>query len=86
MPLKRFIRTFLSISKFIEILRSFRLVLEPKQVQRYPNIAGIADLPLLRTLLTIHQNSPELKFWEKTDSFVLVAHASLTASRTLLVV
>ena len=45
---------------------------------------GIADLPLLRTLLVICQKSREPSFWEVMDSFVLVAYASLTASRTLL--
>ena len=45
---------------------------------------GIADLPLLRTLLAIHQKSQEPSFWEVIDSFVLVAYASLAASRTLL--
>ena len=40
----------------------------------------IADLPLLRTL-AIHQKSQD--FWEVMDSFVLLAYASLSASRTL---
>ena len=44
----------------------------------------IADLPLLRTLLAICQKSREPSFWEVMDSFVLVAYASLAASRTLL--
>ena len=48
------------------------------------NRGGIADLPLLRTLLAIHQKSREPSFWEVMDSFVLLAHASLAASRTLL--
>ena len=45
---------------------------------------GIADLPLLRTLLAIHQKSREPSFWEVIDSFVLVLYASMAASRTLL--
>ena len=45
---------------------------------------GIADLLLLRTLLAIHQKSREPSFWETIDSFVLLAYASLAASRTLL--
>ena len=45
---------------------------------------GIADLLLLRTLLAIRQKSRELSFWEVIDSFVLLAYASLPASRTLL--
>ena len=48
------------------------------------NRGGIADLPLLRTLLAIRQKSREPNFWEAMDSFVLVAYASLAASRTLL--
>ena len=48
------------------------------------NRGGIADLPLLRTLLAIRQKSWEPSFWEVMDSFVLVAYASLAASRTLL--
>ena len=48
------------------------------------NRGGIADLPLLRTLLTICQKSREPSFWEVMDSFVLLAYASLAASRTLL--
>ena len=48
------------------------------------NRGGMADLPLLRTLLAIHQKSREPSFWEVMDSFVLLAYASLTASRTLL--
>ena len=46
------------------------------------NRGGIADLPLLRTLLAIHQKSREPSFWEVMDSYVLVA--SLAASKTLL--
>ena len=45
---------------------------------------GIADLPLLRTLLAIRQKSREPSFWEVMDSFVLLAYVSLTTSRTLL--
>ena len=48
------------------------------------NRGGIADLLLLRTLLAICQKSREPSFWEEMDSFVLVAYASLAASRTLL--
>ena len=46
------------------------------------NRGGIADLSLLRTLLAIRQKSREPSFWEVMDSFVLVAYASLAASRT----
>ena len=48
------------------------------------NRGGITDLPLLRTLLAIHQKFHEPSFWEVTDSFVLVAYANLAASRALL--
>ena len=97
----------------IEILCSFRLVLEEKTGKEIPessrleflenflannfalseaedntarplNRGGIVDLPLLRTLLAIHQKSREPSFREVMDSFVLVACASLAASRTLL--
>ena len=51
---------------------------------RLLNRGGIADLPLLRTLLAICQKSQEPNFWEVKDSFVLLAYASLAASRTLL--
>ena len=44
---------------------------------------GIADLPLLRTLLAICQKSREPSFWEVMGSFALVAYGSLAASRTL---
>ena len=47
------------------------------------NRGGIADLPLLRTLLAICQKSQEPSFWEVMDSFVL-AYASLAASEALL--
>ena len=96
----------------MEILCSFRLVLEGKTGKEIPessrlellgkflanNFAlsdaedntsgplhrgGIADLPLLRMLLAIHQKSQEPSFWEVMVSFVLVAYASLAASRTL---
>ena len=48
------------------------------------NRGGIADWPLFRTLLGIHQNSLDLSFWEMIDSFVLVAYRNSAASRTLL--
>ena len=97
----------------MEILCSFRLVLERKTGKEIPessrfeflekflannfglsdaedktsgplNRGGIVDLPLLKTLLASHQKSPEPSFWEVMESFVLVAYASLAASRTLL--
>ena len=96
----------------MEILCSFRLILEGKTGKEIPessrsefsekflansftlsdaednsssllNRGGIADLPLFRTLLAIRQKSRDPSFWEVMDSFVLVAYASLAASRTL---
>ena len=103
--------TFLTILEVMDILCSFRLVLEGKTGKEMPassrfeflekflvnnftlsdaedntsrplNRGGIADLPLLRTLLAILQKSREPSFWEVMDS--LVAYASLAASRILL--
>ena len=48
------------------------------------NTGGIADLPLSRKLLAIHQKYQEARFQEMIDSFVLLAYASLAASRTFL--
>ena len=48
------------------------------------NRGSIADLPLLRTLLAIRQKSQEPSLWKEMDPFVLLAYASLAASRTLL--
>ena len=45
------------------------------------NRGDIADLPSLSTLLA---KSQEQSFWEVMDSFVLLAYASLAASRMLL--
>ena len=50
---------------------------------RLLNRGGIADLPLLRTI-AICQKFQEPHFWKVLESFVLVAYASLAASRTLL--
>ena len=48
------------------------------------NRGGIRDLTLLRTLLAICQKYREPSFWEVMKSFVLLAYASLAASRILL--
>ena len=48
------------------------------------NRGGIAGLPLLWALLAICQKSQEPSSCEVMDSFVLLAYASLEASRTLL--
>ena len=85
--------TFLTILGVIEILCSFKFVLERKTGKEIPessrleflekfsannfdlsdaqdntsgslNRGAIAGLPLLRTLLAIHQKSQEASFWE----------------------
>ena len=45
------------------------------------NRGGMTDLPLLRTLLAICQKSRGSSSWEVKESFVLLAYASLAASR-----
>ena len=105
--------TVLTILGVLEILISFRLVLEGKTVKEIQessrlellgkfwankfalsdaedntsgplNWEGMADLPLLRTLLAICKKSWEPSFREVIDFFVLAAYARLAASRTLL--
>ena len=63
---------------------NFALLVAEGNTSRPLNRGGIADLPLLRTLLAIRQKSREPSFWEVMDSFVLLAYANLAASRTLL--
>ena len=46
------------------------------------NRGGIADLPLLRTLLAIRQKPREPSFWEEMDS-CFISLSKLAASRTL---
>ena len=48
------------------------------------NRGGMANLTLLRILLSIRKMSRDSSFWELMDSFVLLAYTSLAASRTLL--
>ena len=74
-------------SSRLEFLKRFlanNFALSDAEVNIYSllNRRGIADLPLLRTLLGICQKSWESSFWEVIDSFLLVAYASLAASRT----
>ena len=52
-----------------------------ENTSRLQRVTG--DLPLLRTLLAICQKSREPSFWKVMDSFVLLAYASLVASRML---
>ena len=47
------------------------------------NRGGIADLPLLRTLLAICQELGEPKFWEVIDFLVLLVYAIVAASKTV---
>ena len=63
---------------------NFALLDAEDNTPRSLNRAGIADLPLLRTLLVICQKSREPSFWKVMDSFVLLAYESLAPSRTLL--
>ena len=72
--------------EFLEKLlaNNFALSDAEDNISRPLNRGVIADLPLLRTLLAIHQTSQEPSFWEKMNSFVLLAYASLAASRTFL--
>ena len=48
------------------------------------NRGGIGDLHLLRTLFVISQKVLKPRFWKVMDAFVLLAYASLAASRALL--
>ena len=54
---------------------NFALSDAEENTSRPLNRGGIADLPLLRTLLAIRQKSREPSFWEVMDSFVLLACA-----------
>ena len=55
---------------------SFALSDAEENTSRPLNRRGIADLPLLRTLLVIRQTSEEPSFWEVMDCFVLLTYAS----------
>ena len=72
--------------EFLEkfLANNFALSEAEDNTSRLLNRGGIADLPLLRTLLVIYQKSLEPSFWDVMDSFVLVAYASLAVLRTLL--
>ena len=63
---------------------NFALSDAQNNISRQLNRGGIANLPLLRTLLAICQKSWEPSFWEVVDSFILLAYAGLATSRTLL--
>ena len=70
--------------KFLEKLsaNNFALSNEEGNTSGLFNRGGIADLPLLRTLLAIWQKSWEPSFWEVIVSFLL-AFAGLASSWTL---
>ena len=70
------------VEKFLE--NNFASSDAQDNISRPLNRGSIADLPLLRILFAIRQKSREPSFWEVMDSFVLLAYASLAASRTLL--
>ena len=72
--------------QFIENFLAHNFALSDAEDNTYEplNRGGITDLPLLRTLLAIHQKSREPSFWEAIDSFVLLVYASLAVSSTLL--
>ena len=68
--------------EFLEKFLANNFALSDAEDNTLLNRRVIADSPLLRTLLAICQRSRELTFWEVMDSFVLLAYASLAASRT----
>ena len=78
--------TELSRLEFLEKFSGNNFVLSDAEdnTSRPLNRGGIADLPLLRTLLAICQKSREPSFWKVMDSFVLLAYTSLAASRTFM--
>ena len=63
--------------------KNFALSDAEDNTSRLLSRGGIADLPLLRTLLAICQKLREPSFWEVMDSFALLAYASLAAWRTV---
>ena len=71
--------------EFLEkfLANNFALSDAEDNTSRLLNRGVIADLPLLRTLVAIHQKSWEPGFWEVMQSFVLSAYASLAGSGTL---
>ena len=74
----------LSRLEFLEKLLANNFALDAEDnISGLLNRGGIANLPLLRTLLAICKKSRETSFWEVIDSFVLLAYVSLVNSRTL---
>ena len=58
-------------SKFLEKFSENNFALSDAEGNTYEplNRGGIANLPLLKTVLAIHQKSQEPSFWEVMDSF-----------------
>ena len=75
-----------SLLEFLEkfLAKNFALSDADHNTSVLLNRGGIADLSLLRTVLASCEKSKEPSFWEVIDSFLLLAYASLAASRTLL--
>ena len=72
--------------EFLEMFSANNFALSNREdnTSRLLNRGGIGDIPLLRTLLAICQKSQEPSLLEVMESFVLLAYASLAASRSLL--
>ena len=64
--------------EFIEKFSANNFALSDAEDNTYGQLngGGIADLPLLRTLLAIYQKSQEPSFCEVIDSLVFLAYAS----------
>ena len=78
-------KNILESLEFLEKFSTHNFALSDAEdnTSRLLNRGVIADLPLLRTLVAIHQKSWEPGFWEVMQSFVLSAYASLAGSGTL---
>ena len=63
--------TFEAVKKYSA--NNFALLDTEHNTLRSLNRGGIANLPLLRTLLAIRQKSQEKGFWEMVGYFVLLA-------------
>ena len=78
-------KNILESLEFLEKFSTHNFALSDAEdnTSRLLNRGVIVDLPLLRTLVAIHQKSWEPGFWEVMQSFVLSAYASLAGSGTL---
>ena len=68
-----------SRSEFLEkfLANIFALSEAEDNTSKLMNTGGIAGLPLLRTLLTIHQKSQDPSLWDMIDSFFIVTFFSI---------